>query len=87
MLTKLIWGMKEKMMHFKKLYIFWRVHSNAYFKIGCGLTEKTENRICPQMTSVKGQLTGTIHSLLHLVNGPIANALHGYFLRKKAFVS
>lgn len=54
MLSKLIWGMKEKVIRFKNLYIFWRVYSRDNFKIGCGLTEKAENRICPQMTSVKG---------------------------------
>lgn len=83
MLSKLIWGMKEKVIRFKNLYIFWRVYSRDNFKIGCGLTEKAENRICPQMTSVKGRLTGTTHSSLHLMNSPLAYAPHGYFLRKK----
>lgn len=55
MLTKLIWGTKLKVMYFKNQYIFWGVHFNANFeKIGYGLTEKTEDRICPQMTNMKG---------------------------------
>lgn len=53
-LTKLIWGTKLKGMYFKNQYIFWRVDFNPNVKnIGYGLTEKTENRICPQMTNTK----------------------------------